>query len=87
MAEDLGDVHRAGHGVARPSTGPRAPPNFGAIVPPSLVDAAKAWRRRLFDAGFAGVSWPEEYGGRGLSVDHGAALDQRLRRRRACRRS
>jgi alkylation response protein AidB-like acyl-CoA dehydrogenase len=50
-----------------------APPNYGAIVPPSLVDAAKSWQRQLFDAGFAGVSWPEEYGGRGLSVDHGAA--------------
>jgi alkylation response protein AidB-like acyl-CoA dehydrogenase len=23
----------------------------------------KAWQRRLFDAGFAGVSWPREYGG------------------------
>jgi len=27
-----------------------------------------AWQRRQFDAGWAGVSWPREYGGRGLSL-------------------
>lgn len=26
-----------------------------------------AWQRRLFDAGYAGISWPAEYGGRGAS--------------------
>jgi alkylation response protein AidB-like acyl-CoA dehydrogenase len=25
------------------------------------------WQRRLFDAGYAGISWPKEYGGRGAS--------------------
>jgi len=29
------------------------------------VDTCKAWQRRLFDAGFAGVTVPVEYGGRG----------------------
>lgn len=28
----------------------------------------KAWQRRLFDAGWAGINWPKEYGGRGLSI-------------------
>jgi len=27
----------------------------------------KAWQRRLFDGGWAGVNWPKEYGGLGLS--------------------
>ncbi|HZP42673.1 MAG TPA: acyl-CoA dehydrogenase family protein [Candidatus Binatia bacterium] len=27
-----------------------------------------AWQRRLFDAGWAGVSWPREYGGRGATL-------------------
>jgi alkylation response protein AidB-like acyl-CoA dehydrogenase len=26
-----------------------------------------AWQRRLFDAGYAGVAWPREYGGRGAT--------------------
>ncbi|MDP3905956.1 acyl-CoA dehydrogenase family protein [Novosphingobium sp.] len=28
----------------------------------------KAWQRRLFDAGWAGINWPTQYGGRGLSI-------------------
>jgi alkylation response protein AidB-like acyl-CoA dehydrogenase len=27
-----------------------------------------AWQRRMFDAGWAGVSWPREFGGRGASL-------------------
>lgn len=27
-----------------------------------------AWQRRMFDAGYAGISWPKEYGGRGASL-------------------
>ena len=26
------------------------------------------WQRRLFDAGYAGISWPTEYGGRGATL-------------------
>jgi alkylation response protein AidB-like acyl-CoA dehydrogenase len=50
-----------------------APPDYGAIVPPGLVDDAKAWQRRLHAAGFAGIHWPVEHGGRGLTTDHTAA--------------
>ncbi|UNU42896.1 acyl-CoA dehydrogenase [Sphingopyxis sp. YF1] len=28
----------------------------------------KAWQRQLFDAGWAGINWPTDYGGRGLSI-------------------
>lgn len=28
----------------------------------------KAWQRKLFDAGWAGINWPREYGGRGLTL-------------------
>jgi alkylation response protein AidB-like acyl-CoA dehydrogenase len=47
-----------------------APVNYGAILPPSLVDAGIAWQRRLFAEGWAGIHWPTEFGGRGLSADH-----------------
>jgi alkylation response protein AidB-like acyl-CoA dehydrogenase len=50
-----------------------APPDYGAILPAHLRDAGVAWQRRLFDAGFAGIHWPEAFGGRGLSADHNAA--------------
>ncbi len=47
-------------------------PAFGAIMPPALHDRARAWQRRMFDGGFAGIHWPVEYGGRGLPRDYTA---------------
>jgi len=49
---------------------PDAPPDYGAICPPDLVDAGVAWHRSVHDAGFAAIHWPAEYGGRGLTPDH-----------------
>jgi alkylation response protein AidB-like acyl-CoA dehydrogenase len=50
-----------------------APRDYGAILPPDLRDEAATWQRRLFDAGFAGITWPAEFGGRGLSGEHQVA--------------
>ncbi|MBN8484213.1 MAG: acyl-CoA dehydrogenase family protein [Sphingomonadales bacterium] len=44
-------------------TGQRRPMDAAAAI-----DFDKAWQRRLFDAGWAGINWPKEYGGRGLSI-------------------
>ncbi len=32
------------------------------------VEFAKSWQRKLFEGGWAGLSWPREYGGRGASL-------------------
>jgi alkylation response protein AidB-like acyl-CoA dehydrogenase len=32
------------------------------------VERRRRWQRKVFEAGFAGVSWPKQYGGRGLSL-------------------
>jgi alkylation response protein AidB-like acyl-CoA dehydrogenase len=32
--------------------------------------AGKHWQRRVYEAGFAGLTIPSEYGGRGLTTDH-----------------
>lgn len=37
------------------------------------VQRAKSWQSRLFDAGLAGIDYPAEFGGRGLSADHAQA--------------
>jgi alkylation response protein AidB-like acyl-CoA dehydrogenase len=55
---------------ANASTAPR---DYGAIVPVELAGEARAWQRRLADAGFAGIHWPEASGGRGLTPAHTAA--------------
>jgi alkylation response protein AidB-like acyl-CoA dehydrogenase len=43
---------------------------------PEVMTTNRALQRRLFDAGYAGISWPKEYGGQGLSVAHEAAFVQ-----------
>lgn len=48
------------------------PADYGAICPPDLIDAGITWQRRIRDAGFAGIHWPIEHGGRGLTIDHNA---------------
>jgi len=50
-----------------------APRDYGAICPPDLIGAGIEWQRLLFDAGYAGIHWPAEFGGRGLSSAHQAA--------------
>jgi alkylation response protein AidB-like acyl-CoA dehydrogenase len=36
----------------------------------------RALQRKLFDAGFAGISWPTEYGGQGLTPAHERAFNE-----------
>lgn len=50
-----------------------APRDYGAICPPDLVDHGLEWFRRVGAAGYAGIHWPAEYGGQGLTPDHNAA--------------
>ena len=50
-----------------------APPDYGAICPPDMIDRALAWQRLLFAEGWAGIDWPVAYGGRGLTPEHRAA--------------
>jgi alkylation response protein AidB-like acyl-CoA dehydrogenase len=33
----------------------------------SFIESRRAWQRKLYDAGYVGITWPEEYGGRGRS--------------------
>ena len=66
VAEFIGDS--VASGVACPA--------FGAIMPPAMFDRARAWQRHCFDHGFAGIDWPTEYGGRGLSAAHATVWSQ-----------
>jgi alkylation response protein AidB-like acyl-CoA dehydrogenase len=35
---------------------------------PEVIAFDKAWQKKQFEAGWAGISWPKEYGGAGLSL-------------------
>jgi len=41
------------------------------------------WQRRLHDAGWAGISWPKEYGGRGATLIEQAIFSEEMARAKA----
>jgi alkylation response protein AidB-like acyl-CoA dehydrogenase len=43
----------------------------------------REWQRKLYDAGWAGVSWPREYGGRGATLVEQAIFNEELTRAEA----
>ena len=43
----------------------------------------KDWQRKLFDGGWSGISWPEEYGGRGASLLEEVIYEQEMARVKA----
>jgi alkylation response protein AidB-like acyl-CoA dehydrogenase len=48
-----------------------APPAAGSNEDADYVAARRRWQGRLAEAGLAGVTWPAEYGGRGLGpIEH-----------------
>jgi alkylation response protein AidB-like acyl-CoA dehydrogenase len=56
-----------------------AAPKGGEAVTDEQVAAGRVIQRQIFDAGYAGLSFPTEYGGRGLTADH-----ERVWREEAC---
>lgn len=50
------------------------PADWGAILPGEMTPVGRAWQRDLFDAGFAGIDWPVEFGGQGLTPAHSMAF-------------
>ena len=49
-----------------------APRDYGAICPPEMVNEGLAWQKHLFASGKAGIHWPVEFGGQGLTAAHQA---------------
>jgi alkylation response protein AidB-like acyl-CoA dehydrogenase len=48
------------------------------VKPATTVDELKAWQRTLFEGGWAGISWPKEYGGRGATLMQQAIFQEEL---------
>ena len=44
------------------------------------VERVRRLDRALYEAGFFGLSWPEEYGGQGLPAVYDVILDEELAR-------
>ena len=65
-------------GLARRPRHPKGHPDdfslglwTGAYDEATYIDRCQAWQRTLYDGGWAGITWPKEYGGRG-----GKAIEQ-----------
>lgn len=54
----------------------------GAMGPEQL-EALRNWNRKMADAGYAAISWPEEYGGRGAGVMEQVVLAEEMHRAEA----
>jgi alkylation response protein AidB-like acyl-CoA dehydrogenase len=55
-------------------------------LPPTLEEEARyltEWQRKLYDAGWAAVHWPRQYGGRGASLTECAIFQEEMARARA----
>ena len=68
MELELAPADRAFREELRAWLGENAPPPMPAEVGPALRERDLAWQRALHTAGYAGIAWPREYGGRGLSL-------------------
>ena len=60
-------------------------PGYGTPPPVDSWDERRAydtgWQKKLFDAGYAGINWPKEVGGRGASpAEHLIFLEETERR-------
>jgi alkylation response protein AidB-like acyl-CoA dehydrogenase len=49
----------------------------------AAIDHRLRWQKTLFDAGYAGISWPREHGGRGATLMEHAIFNEELVRARA----
>jgi alkylation response protein AidB-like acyl-CoA dehydrogenase len=50
---------------------------------PTTLEARRAWHRRLYDAGYVGMGWPVQYGGRGATPLQQAIVADEMARRGA----
>jgi alkylation response protein AidB-like acyl-CoA dehydrogenase len=64
-----------GRNLERPFTDEVRDPKHDAD---SLVELRRRWQRKLNDAGYLGMGWPAEWGGRGASAVEDAILQEEL---------
>jgi alkylation response protein AidB-like acyl-CoA dehydrogenase len=60
----------------------QAPPRTGSLEDEQYVNARRSWQRRLAEAGLAAVTWPTEFGGRGLGPIEQVTVNQEISRAR-----
>ena len=64
------------HAGATPRRSEPSAPRFapGWTSKACAPDDGREWSRKIYDAGYAGLTWPEEYGGKGAPYSHQAIV-------------
>jgi len=57
-----------------------APPRSGSTEDEDYINARRAWQGKLAEAGLAGATWPQEYGGQGLGPIEQVIISQEISR-------
>jgi alkylation response protein AidB-like acyl-CoA dehydrogenase len=57
-----------------------APPRSGSSEDSAYTDSRRGWQRKLAEAGLAGVTWPQEYGGQGRGPIEQVTINQEIGR-------
>src|SRR5437899_10061630 len=74
------DLHYAPEDLAFRQTTRRWFAEHTPKVEPKTLAERKAWHRTLYDAGFVGMLWPKEYGGRGATPMRQAIVQDEMAR-------
>jgi len=61
----------------------KLPQSFLEVESDRQFDFLRAWQRKLYDAGYLGLDWPAEYGGKGDRLQRQRIVSQELSRARA----
>jgi alkylation response protein AidB-like acyl-CoA dehydrogenase len=59
---------------------PDARPSLAAANDPGHIEACRAWQHTLYEGGWAGITWPKAYGGRGGTANEARVFAQEERR-------
>src|SRR5437870_5931922 len=65
---DLSEPEKAFRDEVRAWLKANAPTDDGEADMDGYISNRRAWQRKLYDAGYVGMTWPKEYGGRGRSL-------------------
>src|SRR5690348_13359188 len=55
----------------------------GKVADKEWISTRVRWQRRVYEGGYAGISWPKEYGGRGASLIEEMIFNQEIVEARA----
>jgi alkylation response protein AidB-like acyl-CoA dehydrogenase len=58
------------------------PQSFMEVGEARQLDVLRTWQRKVYEAGFLGMAWPTEYGGRGLHAAYQDVISEEMERQR-----